>query len=92
MGIFDWIQRRGLAGLIPKNAYEQYNKWRRKDPSLSESEIAQGIFNLRYIAGNPILSREGVIRLSGYLLSDFKCMTLMDTCLSCLDKAKRVTF
>lgn len=85
MGIFNWLQKRGLAGMIPRNAFEQYNRWKRKDSSFSESYIAQGIFNLRYIAGNPILNQEGHTRLNGYMASDFKCTTLMDFCLTSLD-------
>ncbi|MBT4714689.1 MAG: hypothetical protein HOB84_07950 [Candidatus Marinimicrobia bacterium] len=85
MGIFNWLQKRGLAGMIPRNAYEQYNKWRRKDSSFTESHIAQGIFNLRYIIGNPTLNQEGHTRLNGYMASDFECTTLMDFCLSSLD-------
>jgi hypothetical protein len=85
MGIFNWLQKRGLAGMIPRNAYEQYNKWRRKDSSLSEGQIAQGIFTLRYIMGNPILNQEGKTRLTGYIASDFECATLMDVCLTSLD-------
>jgi hypothetical protein len=84
-GISNGLQKHGLAGMIPKNAYEQYNKWRRKDPSLSEGQIAQGIFNLRYIAGNPILNQAGNNRLLGYMASDFECKTLMDFCLVSLD-------
>lgn len=85
MGIFNWLQKRGLAGMIPKNAFEQYNKWRHKDSSLSESQIAQGIFYLRYVRGNPILSQAGRARLNGYMASDFECTTLMDFCLTSLD-------
>lgn len=85
MGIFNWLQKRGLAGMIPRNAYDQYCKWKRKDSSLSEGQIAQGIFYLRYITGNPILNKAGDDRLSRYMASDFECTTLMDFCLTSLD-------
>lgn len=85
MGIFNWLQKRGLAGMIPRNAYEQYNKWRREDSSLSEDQIAQGIFTLRYIMGNPILNQAGKARLNSYMASNFECTTLVDFCLTSLD-------
>ena len=85
MGILNWLQKRGMAGMIPRNAYEQYNKWRRKDSSLAECQIAQGIFALRYTIGNPILNQAGNARLSRYMASDFECATLMDCCLASLD-------
>jgi hypothetical protein len=85
MGLFKWLQKRGLAGMIPKNAYEQYQKWQRKDATLSESEISQGIFSLRYIMGNPILNRKEVYRLGSYIESDFECESLIDFCLVSLD-------
>lgn len=85
MGILNWLQKRGLAGMIPRNAYDQYCKWTRKDSSLTEGQIAQGIFILRYITGNPILDKTGKDRLSRYMSSDFECMTLMDFCLTSLD-------
>jgi hypothetical protein len=71
--------------MIPRNAYEQYNKWRREDSSLSEDQIAQGIFTLRYIMGNPILNQAGKARLNSYMASNFECTTLVDFCLTSLD-------
>jgi len=85
MGLFKWLQKRGLAGMIPRNAYEQYQKWLRKDSTLSEAEIAEGIFSLRYIMGNPILNQDETRRLGSYMESDFKCESLMDFCLASLD-------
>ena len=85
MGLFKWLQKRGVAGMIPRNAYEQYQKWQRKDSTLSEAEIAQGIFSLRYIIGNPILNREETLRLGSYMKGDFECESLMEFCLVSLD-------
>jgi hypothetical protein len=85
MGLFKWLQKRGLAGMIPRNAYNQYEKWRRRDASLSEEEIAQAIFSLRYISGNPILNKEDTFRLRSYMGSDFECKSLFDFCLASLD-------
>ncbi len=85
MGLFKWLQKRGLAGMIPRNAYQQYQKWRRKDSTLSEAEIARGIFSLRYIMGKPILNREEIAKLSSYMESNFECESLMDFCLVSLD-------
>lgn len=90
MGLFKWLQKRGLAGMIPRNAYEQHQKWQRKDPTLSEAEIAQGIFTLRYIIGNPILNREEISRLGSYMEGDFECESLMDFCLVSLDIEGRI--
>jgi hypothetical protein len=48
MGLVDWLKRRGLPGQIPKNAPAQFLKWRARVPEMSEAEIAEGIFMLRY--------------------------------------------
>ena len=85
MGLLKWLQKRGVAGLIPRNAHKQYEKWRRANPSLSEAEIAQSIFSLRYIIGNPILNQEETHRLICYLETNFECESLMGFCLASLD-------
>lgn len=85
MGLFKWLQKRGLAGMIPRNAYEQYQKVKRRDSTLSEAEIAQAIFMQRYVIGHPILNRKEVVRLSSYLESDFEFKSLVDFCFASLD-------
>jgi len=80
-----WFANKGLAGMIPKNASEQYYKWKKKDPSLSEAEIAQNIFSLRYLVSDPHFDRKEAKRFRGYMGGGFECQTLMDFCLASLD-------
>jgi hypothetical protein len=80
-----WFANKGLAGMIPKNASEQYYKWKKKDSSLSEAEIAQNIFNLRYLLTDPHFDRKEAKRFRGYMEGRFECKTLMDFCLASLD-------
>jgi hypothetical protein len=85
VGLFRWFADKGLSQMIPKNASEQYYKWKKKDPSLSEAEIAQSIFALRYLLSDPHFDRTEAKRFGGYTGGGFECQTLMDFCLASLD-------
>ena len=85
MAFFRWFANKGVAGMIPKNASEQYYKWKKNDPSLPEAEIAQSIFTLRYLLSNPHFDRKEAKRFRGYMEGGFECRTLMDFCLASLD-------
>jgi len=85
MALFRWFAKKGLAGMIPQNAFEQYQKWKKKDSSLSEAEIAQNIFTLRYLLSDPQFDRKEAKRFHGYMEGEFACQTLMDFCLASLD-------
>ena len=85
MALFRWFAKKGLAGMIPKNAFVQYQKWQKKGSSLSEAEIAQNIFTLRYLFSDPQFDRKEAKRFRGYTEGEFECQTLMDFCLASLD-------
>lgn len=85
MALFRWLAKKGLSGMIPKNAFEQYQKWEKRDPNLSEAAIAQNIFALRYLLSNPKFDRKEAKRFRGYMEGEFECQTLMDFCLASLD-------
>ena len=71
--------------MIPKNAVEQFNKWKIRSPEMSEGEIAQGIFALRYLATDPKFDEDEGKRFVGYMSSQFECRCLLDFCLVSLD-------
>jgi len=85
MGLKKWILKRGLAGMVPKNAVEQFIKWRRRSPEMSEGEIAQAIFALRYITTDPNFNDDEMRRFVGYIECSFECGSLLDFCLASLD-------
>ena len=85
MGFLNWLQKRGLAGMIPRNAFDQYAKWKRRYPDMPEAEVAQSIFMLRYVVGKPILTNQEQKRLASYLSGDFEFSCLLDFCLASLD-------
>ena len=71
--------------MIPKNAVEQFNKWKTRSPEMSEGEIAQGIFTLRYLATDPVFDEDEGKRFIGYMRGQFECRCLLDFCLASLD-------
>ena len=85
MGLFNWTRKFRLDGMIAQNAYTQYHKWKKMDPSSSESDIAGNIFLARYVIANSIISKEGRGKLTIYIERDFELKTLMDFCLVSLD-------
>jgi len=77
------IHKRGVIGAIAKNAINQFNKWKIKDPKLSEAEIAFNIFILRYSLG--VFTKKEKEKILKYLESEFNVDTLIGFCLVSLD-------
>jgi hypothetical protein len=85
MGLKKWLLKRGLGGMIPKNAVEQFTKWKIRSPEMSEDEIAKGIFTLRYLATDPTFDEDESKRFISYMKGQFECRCLLDFCLASLD-------
>jgi tetratricopeptide (TPR) repeat protein len=85
----DEMIRRSIGGQIPKYAAELYNEWKARDANLTDAEIAQRMFSLRYPANDPNFAHRA--RLNGYLEGKFECQGLLDYCLAVLDIEGEIT-
>lgn len=48
MGLFDWMQRKGSVGSVVRWAYKHYSRIHFEKPELTDKEICEFIFNVRY--------------------------------------------
>jgi hypothetical protein len=85
MAFKKWIHKNGLCGAIAKNAVEQYNKWKNRDPSMAESEIAYNMFFLRYTNPNSVFSSSEKAKISKYLSLEFYPASILEFSLISLD-------
>jgi hypothetical protein len=84
MRLFRWIKNKTYPpALIADNAAKQYRKAIYKNLGESPEEIAELMWNWRYL--NAALDTENKWRLSHYVESDFPITTIIDFCLGSFD-------
>lgn len=84
MGLFKWLKNKTYSpALVADNAVTQYHKAKFANMGESPKEIAQVMWELRYL--NARLDNESQRRFLNYVETDFPIETVIDFCLGSFD-------
>jgi hypothetical protein len=83
MGLLRWLQRKGSTGSIARWAYKGYTTLKAQDSSLTEADICEALFSMRYTMTPPRgneLRRYEMLVSTGADVSDLRelCMAVAE--------------
>jgi hypothetical protein len=83
MGFLRWLQRKGSTGSVARWAYKGYTTLKAQDSSLSEADICEALFSMRYTTLPPRgkeLRRYDTLVSEGSDISDLRqlCMAIAE--------------
>lgn len=78
MNFVKWLAKRGATGGIARSQFAMFQRMKRKNPELSESEIAEHLFAHRFSTIGPV--RKERARLQAYVNENSPPSTLREVC------------